>query len=131
MGARKKPAIAPAPPQPAATSPWRPCVSAIEAKKGTRIRVLDLRPVTTFADYFVLASGGNQRQVQAIADEVARVMKEAGDPPNSVEGYENAEWVLLDFGDMVVHIFSEKAREYYELDRLWRDAPEIPVPSLG
>jgi ribosome-associated protein len=58
-------------------------------------------------------------------------MKEAGDPPNSVEGYENAEWVLLDFGDMVVHIFSEKAREYYELDRLWRDAPEIPVPSLG
>ncbi|MEZ5402043.1 MAG: ribosome silencing factor [Bryobacteraceae bacterium] len=109
----------------ATTPSWRYCVDAIAEKKGTNIRVLDLRPVTSFADFFVIASGSNQRQVQAIADAVSRAMNEAGDPANSVEGYDNAEWVLLDFGDMVVHVFSDKAREYYELDRLWRDAPEI------
>ncbi|MEZ5353217.1 MAG: ribosome silencing factor [Bryobacteraceae bacterium] len=109
------------------TPTWRLCVNAIEEKKGTEVRVLDLRPVTSFADYFVLASASNTRQVQAIADEVVRVMKAAGDPPNSAEGYANAEWVLLDFGDLVVHVFSDKARQYYELDRLWRDAPQIPT----
>jgi len=115
---RKKPA---APPTPT----WLECVRAAEAKKANSIRVLDLRPVTTFADYFVLCNGANQRQIQAIADEVTRVMKLRGEMPISVEGYENAEWILADYGDLLVHIFSEKARLFYDLDRLWRDATAV------
>lgn len=108
---------------------WLACVRAAENKKATNIKVLDLRPVTSFADYFVLASGGNPRQVQTIVDEIARVMDARDDPPHSIEGYDNAEWVLADFGDMVVHVFSEKARSYYDLDRLWRDAAVVEIPA--
>jgi ribosome-associated protein len=90
--------------------------------------VLDLRPVTSFADFFVIASGSNQRQVQAIADEVLRRMKQMGEQPTSLEGFENGEWVLADFGDVVVHIFASSARSYYDLDRLWRDAVEVTIP---
>jgi ribosome-associated protein len=103
-------------------------VQAALDKKATSVRALDLRPVTSFADFFVICSGGNQRQIQAIADEVERSLKAAGERPNSVEGYTNAEWVLMDYGDMVVHVFTESARSYYDLDRLWRDAPELPLP---
>lgn len=88
-----------------------------------------MRPVTSFADYFVICSGANQRQIQAIADEVERALKANDERPNSVEGYTNAEWVLMDYGDMVVHVFTETARSYYDLDRLWRDATELPVPA--
>ncbi len=87
-----------------------------------------MRPVTSFADYFVICSGANQRQIQAIADEVERALKANDERPNSVEGYTNAEWVLMDYGDMVVHVFTETARSYYDLDRLWRDATELPIP---
>ncbi len=116
-------------PESGTTPTWRICANALLEKKGTNIKVLDLRPVTTFADFFVLGSGSNQRQVQAMADEVGRAMAEAGDPPNAVEGYENGEWVVLDFGDVVVHVFSEKSRTYYDLDRLWRDATPIAEPA--
>jgi ribosome-associated protein len=82
-----------------------------------------------FADYFVICSGTNQRQNQAIWDEVAQRMKKvAGEMPISVEGYENAEWILGDYGDVIVHVFSEEKREYYQLERLWRDAKDVPVP---
>ena len=108
---------------------WLEAVRAAESKKATAIRVLDLKPVTSFADYFVLCNGANQRQIQAIADEIVRVLRDKGERPNSIEGYENAEWVLVDYGDMVVHVFSEQSRTYYDLDRLWRDAPEVTVPS--
>lgn len=91
--------------------------------------MLDLRPVTSFADYFVLCNGTNQRQNQAICDEVLRNMKERGERANSLEGYENGEWILIDFGDIVVHIFDIKSRSYYDLDRLWRDAPEVAIPA--
>jgi len=91
--------------------------------------VLDLRPLTSFADFFILCSGSNQRQIQAICDEVLKVMKLRGERPNSLEGYENAEWILVDFGDLLVHIFSEKSRTYYDLDRLWRDAAQVEVPA--
>ncbi|MEO8027431.1 MAG: ribosome silencing factor [Bryobacteraceae bacterium] len=95
---------------------------AAEAKQAKDIKVLDLRDLNTFADYFVICSGGNVRQIQAISDEIEVQMKKSGDYPISIEGYNNAEWVLLDFGDMVVHVFTEKARGYYDLERLWRDA---------
>ena len=90
--------------------------------------MLDLREVTSFADLFIICSGANQRQIQAITDEVLeKVKKENGDRPNSVEGYDNAEWVLIDYGDIIVHVFSEKARLYYELERLWRHARQVAI----
>ncbi len=108
---------------------WLIAVRAAESKKASEIRVLDLREVTSFADYFVLCNGANARQVQAIGDEVVRELKAAGEPPVSVEGYGNAEWILADFGDFLVHVFSPQSRQYYDLDRLWRDARVVEVPA--
>ena len=87
--------------------------------------MLDLQGVTSFTDFFVVCSGANARQIQAIADEVTQQLKKAGEHPLSVEGYKNAEWVLADYGDFVVNIFSEKARAYYDLERLWRDGKPV------
>ena len=97
-------------------------VRAAESKKATDIKVLDLTGITSFADYFVICTGANQKQVQAIADEVGLQLKRLNEHPISVEGYNQAEWVLIDYGDFLVHIFSPKAREYYALERLWRNA---------
>ncbi len=102
---------------------------AAEAKKATDIRVLDLTGITSFADYFVICTGSNARQVQAIADQVGLDLKEHGEMPLSVEGYAQAEWVLADYGDLLVHIFSPRAREYYDLERLWRNAKNIEIPA--
>lgn len=104
---------------------WQIAVQAAEAKKAENIRVLDLQGLTSFTDYLILCTGNNPRQVQAIADEVGLQLKNAGERPKSVEGYKNAEWVLLDYGDYVVNVFSEPARAYYDLDRLWQDAAEV------
>ena len=103
---------------------------AAESKKATDIRILDLTGITSFADFFVICSGGNQRQVQAISDEVGLQLKQqAGELPISVEGYNQAEWVLADYGDLLVHVFSLKAREYYGLERLWRSAKTVEIPA--
>ena len=102
---------------------------AAESKKATDIQVLDLTGITSFADYFVICTGANQRQIQAISDEVGLQLKhQAGELPISVEGYNQAEWVLADYGDLLVHIFSPKAREYYGLERLWRSAKTVEIP---
>ena len=106
---------------------WREAVKAADAKQAKDIRVLDLRDVSSFADYFVICTGSNSRQIQAIADEVEARLKKKGENANSIEGYRNAEWVLMDYGDYLVHVFSEKARTYYDLERLWRDAKSIAV----
>jgi ribosome-associated protein len=104
---------------------WLEAVRAAEEKQARNIRVLDLREVTSFADYFVIASGANSRQIQAIADEIHQRLKKLGEMPNSMEGYDNADWILMDYGDYLIHIFSEKARLYYDLERLWRDAKTV------
>jgi ribosome-associated protein len=104
-------------------------VRAAESKKATDIKVLDLSGITSFADYFVIATGANQRQIQAIADEVGQQSKRAGELPISVEGYNQAEWVLLDYADLLVHIFSPKARDYYDLERLWRNAKTVEIAA--
>jgi ribosome-associated protein len=106
---------------------WLTAVRAAESKQAKDIRVLDLRDVTTMAETFVLASGLNTRQIQTIADEVGLQLKKVGELPLSIEGYKNSEWVLLDYGDYVVHVFSEKSREYYDLERLWRDAKAVKL----
>ena len=87
--------------------------------------MLDVREATSFTDYFVIATGANGRQIQAIGDGITQALKRQGEYPSSLEGYENAEWVLIDYGDFVIHIFSPKAREYYDLERLWRDAKRM------
>ena len=103
-------------------------VRAAESKKATDIRVLDLTAITAFADYFVICTGANARNVQAIADEVQMRLKHAGEMPFSVEGYNSAEWILADYGDVLVHIFSAKSRAYYDLERLWRNAKTVEIP---
>lgn len=102
---------------------------AASEKKAFGLRVLDLREVTSFADYFVICSGSNQRQNMAIWDEISQQLKkQASEAPISVEGYTNGEWILGDYGDMIVHVFSEEKRDYYQLERLWRDAKDVPIP---
>ena len=110
--------------------PWAAAVRAAGSKKAHNVRVLDLREVATFADHFVVCHGTNARQIQAISDAVGEQLGKVGERPVSVEGYENAEWILMDYGDFLVHIFSEKAREYYALERLWRHAKNVPIPAL-
>lgn len=107
---------------------WLVAVRAAESKKAIDVKVLDLREVTTFADYFIVCTGANPRQIQAISDEVVSQLKQRGERVNSAEGYEGAAWILLDYGDYIVHVFSAKAREYYDLERLWRHAKPVAIP---
>jgi ribosome-associated protein len=108
---------------------WLLAVHAAESKKALDLRVLDLREVTSFTDYFLICTSGNSKQSQAISDEISRQLKETGEVPVSVEGYESGEWLLMDYGDFLVHIFSESARKYYDLERLWRHAKPVGLPE--
>ena len=108
---------------------WLAAVRAAESKKATDIRVLDLTGITSFTDYFLLCTGANARQIQAICDEIGLKLKDSGELPISVEGYSQAEWVLVDYGDFLVHIFSPRARDYYDLERLWRNAKHVEIPA--
>jgi len=107
-------------------------VRAIEGKKGEDVVILEMdKNSGAFTDYFVICSGTNPRQIQAIADDVQKQMAEAGQRPNSVEGYTQAEWVLLDYVDFVLHIFSERARKFYDLERLWKSARKLSPADLA
>jgi ribosome-associated protein len=107
-------------------------VKAIEGKKGEDVVILEMdRNSGAFTDYFVVCSGTNPRQIQAIADDVQKNLVEAGQRPNSVEGYNQAEWVLLDYVDFVLHIFSERARKFYDLERLWKSARKLSAADLA
>ena len=88
-----------------------------------------MRGVTSFADYFIICNGTNPRQIQAISDAVGEELEKEGERAVSIEGYQNAEWILVDYGDFLVHIFSEKSREYYQLERLWRHAKDVEIPA--
>jgi|ERR1700730_6127686 len=106
-------------------------LTALEAaaeKKAINSVVLDLREIASFTDYFVITSGTNERQVQAISDEIVDTLKKAGTAAARVEGYKTAEWILLDYGDFVVHVFDEKARTFYDLERLWRESTRVELP---
>jgi|ERR1051325_1443032 ribosome-associated protein len=104
-------------------------VSACHEKKAEDLTILELEKNSgAFTDYFVICSGTNPRQIQAISDEVELRLKRAGVYPNNIEGYKQAEWVLIDYVDFVVHVFSESARKYYDLERLWRSAKKV-VPT--
>jgi ribosome-associated protein len=103
-------------------------LNAAWEKKALDLTVLDLRGIASFTDYFVIATGTNKRQVQAISDEVVEQLKRSGTRAARVEGYQTAEWILVDYGDFVVHVFDEKARRFYDLERLWREAVRVSVP---
>lgn len=108
---------------------WLAAIRAAESKKATEILVLDLREVTTFADFFVICTGNSSRQVQTIAEEIDVELRKTGYGAASLEGYENGAWVLSDYGDMVVHVFSPEARTFYDLERLWRHATTVEIPK--
>ena len=99
-------------------------------KKAFDIVAIDLREIASFTEFFIIASGANQRQVQAISDEISEQLKEQlNSGVIRVEGYQSGEWILLDYGDFIVHIFEQKAREFYDLERLWRDAKKVELPK--
>lgn len=99
-------------------------------KKASDLRALDLREIASFAEFFIIASAANQRQVQAICDEInEQLKKKLNSRPVRIEGYSGAEWVLMDYGDFIVHIFNKEAREFYDLERLWRDAKRVEIPA--
>ena len=99
-------------------------------KKAEKMVALDLRSVASFTEYFVICSAGNQRQVQAIADEISeQLKKQLKQSPVRIEGYTAAEWVLLDYGDFVFHIFDKDSRDFYDLERLWRDSIKVDLPA--
>lgn len=102
-------------------------VAAAEDKKALDLVVLNLTEITAFADYFVICHGTSSRQVQAIADEIEDRLKQQKVRPLNIEGYNNAEWVLMDYGSMIVHVFSETSRRFYDLERLWRDAEKMDL----
>lgn len=105
-------------------------IQAVDAKKGLDVVVLDITAVATFTDYFLICSGDSVRQIKAIADEVEQKLAASGHRPAHVEGYANAEWILMDYHDLVIHIFSKKARAYYDLERLWRDARILDAAAI-
>ena len=116
--------------QPRAVEPDEAIMIAAQAageKKATDIVILDLRQIASFTEYFVLCTGANARQVSAIADSVEEQLRKSGKRPLHTEGYSSAEWILLDYGDFIVHIFSSASRSFYDLERLWRDAARVEI----
>lgn len=105
-------------------------IAALEDKKAQDIRVIDISEVSILADYFIIANGTNRTQIQALADEVQERLGRAGTLAKQVEGYQDANWVLLDFGDLIVHIFDPEDRQMYDLERIWRDGKQIDPAEL-
>lgn len=106
-------------------------IEACQEKKAEAITILELEQGSgAFTDYFVVCSGGNPRQIQAISDQVELRLKKAGLRPTHVEGYKQAEWVLLDYVDFVVHVFTDTARKFYDLERLWKTAKRLEPAEL-
>ena len=103
-----------------------------EETRATDVRVLDIREITPVFDYFVIATGASRRQLHAMADEIEAVLKkEHQDRKRGAEGYEEGRWIVLDYGNVVVHLFDAEAREYWDLEHLWSDATRVPVPTAG
>lgn len=105
-------------------------IDALQDKKAEDIRVIDISNVSVIADYFVIASGSNTNQIQAMVDNVEEEMFKAGFDNPKVEGYNIASWILLDYNDVIVHVFSEDDRAFYNIERIWRDGKEVDINSL-
>lgn len=103
-------------------------VEAARSKKAFRIRLLDVKGIASFTDTFAFMSGGSDRQNRAIADEVVAKLKEVGERPISTEGDQGGNWILLDYGDFIVHVMDEETRRYYNLEELWKQGTELELP---
>lgn len=106
-------------------------VNALEDKKAEDIRILDISEISTIADYFIIANGTNKSQIQAIADNISEILGRAGVTMRQIEGYQNANWVLMDFQDVIIHIFDKENRLFYDLERIWRDGVLIEKEALS
>ena len=111
------------------TVPLRQAIHAALEHKALDMKVLDVTGLCSFTDFFLICSGTSTRHTQAICDAIAQQLKKAGTTPTHLEGYAQAEWILLDYLNFVVHIFVETTRNFYGLDRLWNKAPRIPLPD--
>ena len=108
----------------------RIAVQALEDKKAEDLTILDISGVSVIADYFIIASGNNRNQVQATADNAEEALGRAGYEPKQIEGYQSANWILMDYKDIILHIFSEEDRSFYDLERIWRDGKQISKEEL-
>lgn len=106
-------------------------VDALEDKKAENIRIIDIQEVSTLADYFILADGTNRSQIQALADNVEEALGKAGMNRKQMEGYGEANWILMDYHDIVIHIFDKESRTFYDLDRIWRDGKSVDKDALA
>lgn len=104
--------------------------AALEEKKAKDLKILDISDVSVLADYFIIASGTNRNQVQAMADEVEEKLGQAGYTPKQIEGYQTANWILMDYQDLIIHIFDEENRLFYDLERIWRDGNLVEKVEL-
>ncbi|WMC92800.1 ribosome silencing factor [Kineothrix sp. MB12-C1] len=102
-------------------------VAALEDKKAEDIRIIDISEVSVLADYFIIANGSNRSQIQALADHVEEQLGRAGHSLKQIEGYDSANWVLLDFGDIIIHVFDKENRLFYDLERIWRDGRQVEL----
>jgi len=100
---------------------------AASEKKASELVLLDLRKIASFTEFFLICTGASTRQVQAISNAIEETLRKNGKRPLHIEGYSSAEWILLDYGDFIVHIFSPASRRFYDLERLWRDAPRVEI----
>jgi iojap-like ribosome-associated protein len=105
-------------------------LKALEDKKAEDITVIDISGVSVLADYFIIASGSNRSQIQALTDHVEELLGKSGSHVKQIEGYDAANWVLMDFGDVIVHIFDRENRLFYDLERIWRDGKRIELSEL-
>ena len=105
-------------------------IEALEDKKAEDIKVIDISEVSVIADFFIIAGGSNRSQIQALCDNVDEKLGRAGYPAKQTEGYDTANWVLLDFGDIIVHIFDKENRLLYDLERIWRDGRQVDIETL-
>lgn len=106
-------------------------LQALEDKKAEDIRIIDISEVSVIADYFIIASGSNRNQIQTLCDNVQETLGRAGYPQRQTEGYQTANWILMDFGDVIVHIFDKENRLLYDLERIWRDGKQIDAQELA
>lgn len=104
--------------------------NALDEKKGINISVIDISEISTLADYFIIAGGNNENQVKALANSVEEEMYKVDCKPKHIEGFDNANWILMDFSDIIVHVFNEEDRLFYDLERIWRDGKHLEVTDL-
>lgn len=105
-------------------------IDALEEKKAEDITILDISEISVLADYFVFADGNNRNQVQAMADSVEEALGRAGYEPKQIEGYQTANWILMDYKDVIIHVFSKEDRGFYDLERIWRDGKPVTIEEI-